>query len=116
MKSFPAILCLMIGIQVSAQHVIRGLVTNAGNGAPLPYANVYLENNPSRGSVTNNEGYFSLRLSDKSSYKLIISFIGFDKRIVEVKPGYINQLITIELKETRKVLTELIVMPEDALK
>lgn len=116
MKFALALLCLTIAIQVRAQQVVRGLVLEEGKSTPLPYANVYLEANPSKGTVTNNEGYFSIQFNSPPPYRIVISYMGFDKKIILVNNDNINQLVKVRLKENRKILKEVVVMPDDAMK
>src|SRR6478609_10881322 len=116
MKFYLAILCLVIGFQSKAQHTIYGLVVDADKGTPLPYANVYLDGNSSKGTVTNSEGHFAIRFSNNPPYRIAVSFIGYDKKIINIQSHEASQLITIRLKENKRILNEVIIMPDDAMK
>ncbi|MBE50102.1 MAG: hypothetical protein CMP51_00130 [Flavobacteriales bacterium] len=66
---------------------ISGRILNASNNQPLSYANVSLSNTKSNkiieGTITSNNGKFSIKDIETGSYKLIISFLGFSTKEIE---------------------------------
>lgn len=76
-RLFISILFILMGFCLSAAEY-RGRVVDA-EGVPVPYATVYLENDPIVGTATNNDGYFLLTTDKRPAEKLIISFIGYEK-------------------------------------
>jgi hypothetical protein len=59
------------------KSVLYGYITEAASGETLPGATVYLNENPSIGTVSNIYGYYSLTLP-AGSHQLVISYLGFE--------------------------------------
>ncbi|CAM1371982.1 carboxypeptidase-like regulatory domain-containing protein [Tenacibaculum xiamenense] len=87
------------------QITIRGKVFLKNNEA-LQGASVYL-NNTSIGTITNNKGEFELKVKN-GYYDLIISFLGFEKRLVKIK-NESQENLKIQLTPSNNVLDEVIV-------
>ena len=51
-------------------------------GEPIPYATVYPEIAPEWGTATNNDGYFSFEANLPSDSRVIVSYIGYQKKSV----------------------------------
>ena len=51
-------------------------------GEPIPYATVYPEIAPEWGTATNNDGYFSFEANLTRDSRVIISYIGYQKKTV----------------------------------
>ena len=98
-----SMLFLMI-LPVSAQmRNISGLVVDQ-NGEPIIGANVVVNNDKTRGTITDIDGKFVLQASSKE--KLKISYIGFiDKFVLANKSD-----LKIILKEDTKTLDEVVVV------
>jgi hypothetical protein len=56
--------------------VLTGHVTDASTGKPMPFANVYL-NGSTRGTTTNEQGYYSLSGVPLGTVEVVASFIGY---------------------------------------
>lgn len=69
--------------QQDAGQVIKGKVVDE-KGEPLPGANVILKGGAYVGSATDANGNFSLGLGKGQSYTLIITFLGYKERIVNI--------------------------------
>lgn len=67
------------------QFTLSGYVRDADTGEDLIGANVYLQEEASRGTVTNAYGFYSLRLPE-NTYTLVFSYL-----------GYVEKRITLEL-------------------
>ena len=69
---------------------IRGKITDASTGQPMPFANVYVENNVTLGTTTDFDGLYTLKL-DPGSYTIAYSFTSYktSTETVEVKAGEI---------------------------
>lgn len=108
MKKF-VLLFLLSSLGLSAQ--ITGIVTDA-NATGIPFANVLLLNPSdstlSKGGMTNEKGYFSIRPPKDASYLLKVQLIGFEEKML----GPINyqgktiDLGGIGLAESRDLLDE----------
>ncbi|EPR68680.1 carboxypeptidase-like regulatory domain-containing protein [Cyclobacterium qasimii] len=55
---------------------VSGQVFDGESGEPLPGAAIYWENQPSRGTVTDQDGFFSLPVASLPN-NLNISFLGY---------------------------------------
>lgn len=84
-----------------------GRVVDAA-GQPVPFATVYLKNDPVQGTATGNDGRFVLEVSDTqgAGEEVIISFIGYEKQAVRL--GDLSGR-TIELREQPIALQETVV-------
>lgn len=92
--------------QVSAQEtVIRGRVTDAGTGDPIPFANVYFKAT-NIGANTDFDGYYFIRTNNRAD-SLIASFVGYQSRTKAVTSG-ITQTINFQLEEEVVRLKEVV--------
>ena len=83
------------------------MVVDETTSEPLEFVNIYFKGTTS-GTATDADGYFSLSSPDR--YKeIIISIVGYDQKIVKIKPG-IKQTLTIRLQSQLVNLDEVIVM------
>ncbi|MEL6809873.1 MAG: DUF5686 and carboxypeptidase regulatory-like domain-containing protein [Bacteroidota bacterium] len=82
MKQPLLYLFLCLSTALSAQIV--GTVSDA-KGQPLPYVNIYLENTYT-GTTSNEEGNYTLDVTQKGDYTVIFQFLGFttEKKILSV--------------------------------
>ena len=79
----------------AGQFVIKGRVTDAKNGDPIPFASVGLVG-VSQGATTNFQGEFTLN-SKYSADSLFASFVGYKKRVKKITRG--AKLQEIDLKK-----------------
>jgi len=95
-RYFTIILSLAISAVAAQSKTVSSRVIDAKTGEGIPYATVqYAEN---KGIITNDEGKFSLYLSDSISLdSLYISSMGYEKTPVAVFQG-IDSLIAIDPK------------------
>lgn len=70
-------------------HTISGYVTDGDSGETLIGANIYVAENPEKGTVSNVYGFYSLTLPE-GDYNLVISYLGFQ-----------DQMISLQLREKR---------------
>ncbi|MCF1190133.1 carboxypeptidase-like regulatory domain-containing protein [Mangrovimonas sp. AS39] len=82
---------------------IKGVVFDSQTGEPLEGASVYFDNT-TIGTTTNEKGEFSLNIDESVRSALIISFIGYEKVVMEeYKPG---SILKIQLTENVASLNE----------
>lgn len=117
---FITILCFFFfstSLYAQSRCHITGRVVDNKN-APIPYASValYRSTLPLTGAVTDNEGYFSLKVeSSDTVLVLAVEFIGYSKYRLEVMPNksQIN-LGTMLLEETAVSLDEFVVAARES--
>jgi len=81
---------LLIGIQSFAQVTkIRGTVTDADTGEPVPFAGVYFKETTTGLSADIN-GKFSLETSDHSLTVLVCQLLGYKTKEITITPGVFN--------------------------
>lgn len=73
-----ALLVLIPAFHSHAQvnHTISGYVKDRDSGETLIGANVYVENDPTNGTITNTYGFYSLTLPE-GKYTLVFSYLGY---------------------------------------
>lgn len=69
---------------IQLQQEISGTVTDAETGEPLPGVNVVVSDNPSVGTSTDENGEYSLTVSDEAA-SLTFSFIGYQELEVGIE-------------------------------
>lgn len=83
--------------QLFSQYSVTGKVTDE-NGNPLPGANVYFEGE-GKGTTTNQSGKYLLTGEPDSTYKLIISFLGYQEYTQDITLDKNKQLdVSLTLK------------------
>ncbi len=107
-KLFFYLIIFFVALKVSAQNnfQIQGVVVN-NNKEPLENVAVYLFSNHSKGTVTDNKGYFELVLP-QGKYKLVVDYLGFDKNTINVDLNK-NQYLIIKLNEKATNLNEMLI-------
>ncbi len=86
-----------------ANHTISGYVRDKESGETLMGANIYLEDDPTNGTITNTYGFYSMTLPE-GDYSIIISYLGFHPAtesisLLEDKSLNIGLIPGIEMKE-----------------
>ena len=111
LKILIAFLFFFIGIAVTAQETLKGVIVDSADGSPLPYVNIGIINK-SIGTVSDDSGNFELFVH-KNDHKdsIRISMIGFESKTFLVKDFIVtlkeNQ--TIKMSEKTEELSEVIV-------
>jgi osmotically-inducible protein OsmY len=110
---------LLMALNISAQNkgvTISGIVKNKANKTALSFVNILLKTEKDSafvtGTVTNEEGRFSLQNIKKGSYYLELSFIGFNTQKQALFVGSLTEFLdvtTIEMTENSTTLGEVLV-------
>jgi iron complex outermembrane receptor protein len=98
-KMFLGICYLMISLWLPAQQ-IKGRVTDAGTGAPIPSASVALSNISL--TTTNESGQFVFTGVKPGSYSIHISSIGYETLEQTVSPG--SETVSFKMRQTGQFL------------
>lgn len=112
MKLLKTILLLIVGIGAFAQEgIVRGTVIDGSTMETIPGAMIYLANNSGKGTVTDLDGKFSLKLSG-GVYNLTVSYISYKNQVInniKVTPGQLTLLNTITLESEATEMDELVI-------
>lgn len=95
----------VLGIWAQQAANVQGTVYDSNN-EPLVGSTVSLKGNPSKGTITNLDGQFSLSVPDLNS-TLVISFIGYQTQEMALQG---RSKIVVHLKEDSKVLDEVVIV------
>lgn len=87
------------------QTVVKGKVTDAHSGDPIPFANVIFKNTTS-GTTTDFDGNFSVSNSTFAD-SLVVSYMGYSTRTKKVETGK-SQVINFQLQEEATSLEEIV--------
>lgn len=104
---FSILLVFLYCFSVSSifgQFVIKGRVTDANNGDPIPFASVGLVG-VSQGARTNFQGEFTLN-SKFTADSLFTSFVGYKKRVKKITRGLAFQEINFQIEPSTLEMAE----------
>ncbi len=104
---FSILLVFFYCISVSSifgQFVIKGRVTDANNGDPIPFASVGLVG-VNQGAKTNFQGEFTLN-SKFTADSLFTSFVGYKKRVKKITRGLAFQEINFQIEPSTLEMAE----------
>lgn len=97
-----------------SQVNLTGTVLDKTSNKPIPFVNITIPGTY-YGTITNNDGVFSIRIpSSYSSKLLVLSCVGFQSDTIPITRVYPE--ITLHLQEKINELSEVVVMPEDVLR
>ena len=96
-------LLLMMPLLMLAQ--ISGVVLDAGDGGPVPYATVQYKGNRVS-TIADGQGRF--RIDRHNGWRLTISSVGYREQVINVSPQTQNQM-TIRLASDNRTLSEVTV-------
>lgn len=105
-------LCTPLPAQAQAQQGhqapgegVRGQVTDAQNGQPLPGASVLIKGT-SRGTATDRDGRYALDRVPAESDSLVFTFIGYERQAVAIAG---RARIDVALESTSQALDEVVI-------
>ncbi len=112
-RLFLIIATLFFSITLFAQKgIVRGKVTDSNNGEELPFVNVYSKDDVTKGTSTDFEGNYTLKL-EPGTYNIVFSFVSFRDKIVpitiEAGKTYIQN---ISLAEATEMMSEVEIVAE----
>lgn len=95
---------LFVAFNAMAQErTITGTVTSSDDGLPIPGASVKIKETTGSGTLTGNDGKYSIRVS-QSAKTLVISSLGFLTREVAISGTTVNLALTTDTKSLDEVL------------
>lgn len=110
MKKF---LLLLFGVSFFpsvSQIQINGIIRDAESAETIPYANVYLKNNPI-GTTAYRDGSFSLKLDSALHDSIIFSIIGYKPKALFLPEAIKTKVVAIKLEASQEELKEVEVVP-----
>jgi CarboxypepD_reg-like domain len=112
MKLLLFVLFLLAGVNASAQLYIKGRVTDGKNELPLKGASVYI-NNTTIGTVTDDNGEFSLGPFAAGNYEVIASYVGYAPLLFTAELKTAGYRITFKLEPKEKRLREILILTDE---
>jgi outer membrane receptor protein involved in Fe transport len=108
-----AYFCLLITLLTAASGKIQGTVTDANSGEPIPSANVTVWNT-AMGTATDENGSFFILNVPPGMYRIEISYIGYQTKLVDSVSVEYNQIarLMVDLKQTAVEIPPIIVTNE----
>lgn len=113
MKIKFTIVLLCFSLFSYSQSTINGIVKDK-KGNPIFAANVYLKTEPQKGVTSDFDGNFSLNILNLKD-TLIVSFIGYETKIIQISKIDITKNVVIILKENTQTLEEVIIKAKDPI-
>lgn len=104
-------LLMAVSLQVCAQEKnIWGKVTDK-KGVPILAVNVYLKDEPDKGTASDINGYFILqyRHQNLANDTLIVSFLGLKTKSIPMETIDTNQELAVIMEEDQQMLVEVVV-------
>jgi hypothetical protein len=112
MRGFISIIFSFFFFLGSAQkeYTVSGYVKDARSGETLIGANVFLESNPSIGTVTNTYGFYSITIPE-GKQRIVFSYLGYQTQSEEV---FLEQNFNLNINLIQGIEMEEIVIAEKA--
>ena len=106
LRTIHILVALLCTIKIAATEYIGRVVDEKGE--PVSYATVYMADDPVVGTATANNGLFRLSTDLPKESELIISFIGYEKRMLSLA-NLTPDTLTVTLKEQPIRLEEVVI-------
>ena len=100
---------LLFSLSVTSQ--IKGVVKDSLSGQPIPYVNIWVENE-NTGATSEENGEFSIHTSERSK-NLVFSALGYEKKKVKISEATnvklkaitfeLNEVVISKRRETRQI-------------
>ncbi len=104
MKKLLFVFLLLSTYLLQAQ--ILGKVTDT-KGQPLPYVNIYLQNSYI-GTTTNEDGNYTLNISENAEYKVVFQFLGYKTLNKTINASSFPLILNVSLEEETTSLDEVV--------
>ncbi len=108
--------------QPKGNSKITGFIVDEGVTAAVEFASISLinkaTNKPVDGTMADDKGKFSITRVAVGDYKLLVSFIGYEDKTIDnikIEKGKDVDLATIKLKQSTKMLNEVVVTGQAAM-
>ena len=109
-KIIVFLFAFILTTQLTAQNFsVSGMVADATTNEVLPGAGIVVENT-TRGTITDNNGFFELTGIKSKQVTLLVSFMGYQTKVIPIsfsEPQLKNLKIALEPSTQEKLLTEI---------
>ncbi len=105
---FTLIIAALSTVQLFSQS-IQGIILNDGNNKPIQNANISILNS-TRGTVSNEDGQFTIIYAEKENFTILVSCLGFESVHLELSGESTNKALNIKLQPTTIQLNKSIVV------
>ncbi len=105
---FTFIITALSTVQLFSQS-IQGIILNKENNNPIQNANISIINS-TRGTVSNDVGKFTINYSEKETFTLLVSCIGFESTELKLSSEAVKNELKIKLQATTIQLNKSIVV------
>lgn len=78
-----------------SNHTISGYIKDQETGETLIGANIFLEKDPTKGTVSNTYGFYSITVPE-GNHPLVISYLGYQTQVIEVSL-FENKTLNVDL-------------------
>jgi len=102
---FFLLLTVLTSGAATAQTVVKGKVTDAQSGDPIPFANIIFQGTTD-GTTTDFEGNFSVSTRTRAD-SLVVSYMGYTTRTKKIQEGVV-QVLNFQLEEEVTTLQEVV--------
>ena len=113
MKCIVSVFCLFISSFCFCQNLLQGIVKDK-KGESIFAVNIYLKSTPQKGTTTDFDGNFKLKIADLNEI-LIVSFLGYKTKEILLTSIDFNKKLTIILQEDSKTLDAVIITARDPI-
>jgi len=108
-KCLGLLVCVLLGLQLQAQTVVKGVVTDKDTRQPLPFVNVVF-GGTTIGTRTDANGVYTVKTNNAEYTQVHFSFLGYKAVVRNITPGQENT-IDVALKPEAQILKEVEVTP-----
>lgn len=113
MKALVYILCFMLASGAIAQNSVSGRVIDSLTRQPVPFANIYFAGT-TMGTVTTDDGRFTLSGFPSGKYDLTASFVGYRPSQRALVFDNTRHEVTLVLLEKTTQLDEVVIRPNNS--
>lgn len=101
----------------SREAILRGFVTDAADGMPLPQANVVLQDTTGvvKATATDGDGFYQLSGISPATYRLEISFLGYAVHRDTLRLDAGSETVSVALRRSPEELEEVTVEARQAV-
>ena len=93
---------------IKKNFLLSGMIVDVANGERIPFATIVIKNT-TKGTTTDQEGHFALENVPSDTAIVVVSYLGYHTKEIELEPGKENVPLKIELKQQSVGITEVFV-------